>query len=295
MPTLFHHDLVVAVLGSGSTGNATYIGDGRHGLLVDCGLSTRQLRARMAEVGLEGAPIDAVLLTHEHSDHVGAAAVLDRALHRETGRRVPFHLTAGTRRGLHERCVPTDLREVSAGRAFPVGPWTVEPVAIPHDTAEPVAYTVQIGALRVGVITDLGSTTPRVERQLASLDVAVLEFNHDEAMLRDGPYPWALKQRVGGRWGHLSNEQAGAMLAGAAAAGRLRHVVLAHLSEENNTEHLAREVAERALHRAGRRDLTLAVGRPREPIAPYQVAVASPAPAPATRAAAVEAQQRLFG
>ena len=273
MSALFHHDITVAVLGSGSSGNATYIGDGHQGVLIDCGVSTKQIRSRMDAVGLSGAPINAVLVTHEHSDHVGAAAVLDRHLAKKTGQHVPFHMTYGTRRGLNPKVVPTNRQRVHAGVPFQLGDWRVEPFSVPHDTPDPVAYVIQIGTARVGVVTDFGSRTKLVQRQLNSLDVAVLEFNHDEEMLRDGPYPWQLKQRIDGRNGHISNRVASDMMAEALGHGRLKQVVLAHLSSDNNTPDRALRAAHEAMHRAGVHDVSVDVGHKRHAIAPRHLQV----------------------
>ncbi len=304
MSTLFHHDITVAVLGSGSSGNTTYIGDGHQGLLIDCGLSTKQIHARMAAVGLEGAPIDAVLITHEHSDHVGAAAVLDRSLYKRTGRHIPFHMTLGTRNGLNRKVVPTNRQRVHAGQAFALGDWRIEPFSVPHDTPDPVAYAIQIGSARVGVVTDLGSRTHLVTKQLASLDIAVVEFNHDEEMLRDGAYPWQLKERIHGRLGHLSNRVASDMLTDALSAGRLKHVVLAHLSDDNNSPEKALRAAEAARDRAGVGDVTIGVGKKREAIAPRRLTVPWSAPEDTKPArikrttqdrVAIPEQQSLFG
>ena len=273
MNALFHQDIIVAVLGSGSSGNATYIGDGHTGVLVDCGLSTKQIRKRMDSAGLAGAPIDAVLVTHEHSDHVGAAAVLDRHLHKKTGRHIPYYMTYGTRRGLHPKVVPTHRQRVHAGVPFQIADWTVEPFSIPHDTADPVAYVVQIGEARVGVITDFGSPTRLIARQLASVDVAVLEFNHDQTMLREGPYPWQLKQRIDGRHGHISNAVASDLMTDALGHGRLKQVVLAHLSDDNNTPELALRAAHSAMQRAGVHDVGVDVGHKRHAIPPRRLQV----------------------
>ncbi len=281
---LFHHDVLVAVLASGSRGNSTYVGDGRRGVLIDCGVSTKQIRARLDTVGLPDPPINGVLLTHEHSDHVGSSRILDNAVFRHTGKRPTFYLTAGTRQGLHPNVVPTTMERARAGRHFQVEGAAIEPFAVPHDTREPTGYVVQMGEARVGVFTDLGRSTHLVEERLASVDVAVLEFNHDLQMLMDGPYPWALKQRVRGAHGHLSNAQAADLLTAAAArAPRLRHVVLAHLSEENNTPDRAREAAEQALWRAGRSDVRVDVARQDEPLAPIQVQAPAVAKRPARR------------
>jgi len=145
--------------------------------------------------------------------------------------------------------------------------WTVEPFTIPHDTADPVAYTVCIGDIRIGVITDLGRSTRLIERQLSSLDVAVLEFNHDVEMLLSGEYPWRLKQRVRGAHGHLSNDQAAALVADTAST-KLKHLVLAHLSQDNNRPELAMEAAQSALSTAGATHVTVQVATQREALDP---------------------------
>jgi len=270
MATLFHHDVVVATLASGSRGNCTYIGDEHSGVLVDCGVSTKQILDRMVEVGLGSARIDAVLITHEHADHVGAARVLDRRLFKETGTRVPFYMTRGTRIGLHQNCIPTRVERVQAGTPFSVGTRRIEPWTVPHDTSDPVAYTVEIGQVRAGVVTDLGRSTHLVERNLASLDIAVVEFNHDVQMLVEGEYPWRLKQRVRGPHGHLSNDQAAALVR-AGASKRLRHLVLAHLSQDNNTPDLALEAAQRGLHDARCRGVGVHVAQQQIPLRPLRI------------------------
>jgi phosphoribosyl 1,2-cyclic phosphodiesterase len=272
---LFHQDVVVATLASGSKGNCTFIGDHRRGVLVDCGLSTKQILLRMEQLGLGDARIDAVLLTHEHNDHVGAARVLDDRLFKRQGERVPFHLTAGTDMGLPKRVRPTTLVRVASGDAFQVGAFTIEPFTVPHDTRDPVAYAVQLGDLRCGVITDLGRSTRLVERMVSQMDVCVLEFNHDVEMLMDGPYPWRLKQRVRGHHGHLSNGQAAALLRQGASA-KLRHVVLAHLSDDNNEPDVAREAAEQALHDIGLSRCKVHVAEQRQAVGPFEVSAPLP-------------------
>lgn len=258
MDTLFHQDVVVVPLGSGSRGNATYIGDGNHGVLVDCGVSTRQILLRLASVGLSDAPIDAVLITHEHADHVAGAAILERKLTKQRGVSPTFFMTPGTATGVSQRCRPQNIELIEAGTVFTVGGLRIEPNSVPHDTRDPVCFTVASGATRAGVITDLGTPTRLLVQQLASLDIAVLEFNHDRDMLMDGDYPWHLKQRIRGHHGHLSNRQAAKLLHEAAKLSRrLQHVMLAHLSGENNTPAKAMAMAELAIERAGRHDIKL--------------------------------------
>jgi phosphoribosyl 1,2-cyclic phosphodiesterase len=229
---LFSREVFVVVLSSGSAGNATWIGDRHAGVLIDCGVSTKQILARLAATGLGELPIDAVLVTHEHKDHVGAAGVLSR--HFAKRRPVPFFMTRGTAAAVDERVRPDGIETIDAGTPFKVKHLTIEPMPIPHDTADPVAYRVVVGDVVTAVVTDLGKPTQLVARQLRDCEIAVLEFNHDEDMLMEGPYPYPLKQRIRGSHGHLSNRQAAELLKNGFGP-KLRHLVLAHLSEENNT------------------------------------------------------------
>jgi phosphoribosyl 1,2-cyclic phosphodiesterase len=247
---LLRRELQICVLASGSGGNCTYVGDGHKGLLIDAGISARQTLARLELAGLKEAPIDAVLITHEHSDHVGAARVLCDRLRRRAGRSVPFYMTAGTRGRLLPQTTPDALEVVHPNRSFQVGHLLVEPFSVPHDTAEPVAWRVQVDGRWVGVITDLGRPTSLVVDKLRSLSVAIVEFNHDLAMLMQGSYPWALKQRIRSSHGHLSNEQ-GAELLRQGIGPALEDLVLGHLSEENNRPALALEAASSALQHLG--------------------------------------------
>jgi len=272
--SLFARDLKVVTLGSGSKGNCTYIGDGHAGVLIDCGLSTKQTLQRLDDVGMGDAPIDGVLITHEHSDHVGAARILCNRLKKRTGRSIPFYMTAGTRRGLFSKVVPDAIEVIQPGERFHVGHLVVDPFSVPHDTQDPVGYRVRSGGVWAGVVTDLGRPTHLVERKLRSLSVAVLEFNHDLHKLLGGRYPWPVKQRVRGSHGHLSNEQAAELLNNALPQSRMQHLVLAHISGENNTPELALAAANDVLNRHDAQDeITVQVGQQRGPIRPISVRV----------------------
>lgn len=232
--------LRAAVLGSGSGGNAVVVESGDFRVLIDAGFSCKELERRLRLVGIEPATIAAVLLTHEHEDHIKG---VDRFARKH---RLPVYLTAGTMLGtvLGEEVVPRTVR-IESGRPFEVGPFAVEAFSIPHDAREPVGFVLQDGGgRRLGLAGDIGCRTQLAWGRLAELDCLLLETNHDLEMLRSGPYPWALKQRVAGRHGHLSNREAADGLPELLAA-RLRFVVLYHLSRTNNLPALAAaEVAE---------------------------------------------------
>lgn len=222
--------LSFAMLGSGSRGNATLVRSGDSTLMIDCGFSATETARRLARLGVSPASIRAILVTHEHSDHVGGVMRFARR------HGIAVWCTAGTRRA-------AQLQEAATFHAdtpLVFGALEVLPVTVPHDAYEPTQFVISDGQRRVGVLTDLGHPSPHVLRAFASLDALVLECNHDADLLAAGPYPPALKQRVGGRLGHLSNDQAAELLAGTDTS-RLRHIVAAHLSETNNTPAAARQ------------------------------------------------------
>jgi phosphoribosyl 1,2-cyclic phosphodiesterase len=305
------------VLASGSKGNSTVVTGGRTRILVDCGLSCRELFRRMKLAGEEPETLDAILITHEHADHVNGVAVTARKLG------IPVYFTEGTHRAWTRWLTPrrqmtyaqwleqcrkqaaerqaevdaaaqegeadeTDLLADSgpispgmaqiaaaeaqaeaadpappagqkdpawlpaveyfqAGQPFSLGDISVSPFTIPHDAADPVGFVFQAEGVRMAFATDLGYIPPNVKAQLAGVDLLLLESNHDLEMLRDGPYPWSVKQRVLSRVGHLSNEAAAEFLENS-YDGQAAYVILAHLSESNNLPALARVTAERALN-----------------------------------------------
>jgi len=299
------------VLASGSKGNSTVVSGGRTRILVDCGLSCRELFRRMKLAGEEPETLDAIIITHEHMDHVNGLSVTARKLG------IPVYFTEGTHRAWMrwltprrqmtyaqwlEQCRkqaaerqaesdvaaegelddlesdmaveagpapeaqppaatsdptktpsrkedPTWLPSVEyfqAGQPFEIGDIAVSPFTIPHDAADPVGFVFRAEGVRMAFATDLGYIPPNVKAQLQNVDLLLLESNHDLEMLRDGPYPWSVKQRVLSRVGHLSNEAAAEFLA-SSYDGQAAYVILAHLSESNNLPELARVSAERAL------------------------------------------------
>ncbi len=239
----------VTILSSGSGGNCALIEGGGASVLVDAGLPLKETRARALAAGASIDGADALLVTHEHSDHGGCAGVLARKLG------VPVWATRGTHDGIRDQPPAEQRIEIVAGCWLRVGEsdlWA-RAVSLPHDAAEPVAWMFEernagdgTGSVRAAIITDLGHVPEALADQFGLLDLLVLEFNHDVQMLMTGPYPWPLKQRVRGDFGHLSNAQ-GAQLLAQLCHARLSHVVLAHLSEHNNTQRLAREAAEAVL------------------------------------------------
>jgi phosphoribosyl 1,2-cyclic phosphodiesterase len=309
------------VLASGSKGNSTVVTGGRTRILVDCGLSCRELFRRMRLAGEEPETLDAIIITHEHSDHVNGVAVTARKLG------IPVYFTEATHRAwtrwltprrqmtyaqwleqcrkqaaerqaeqdasadegepdetdlvadpepvspamaelvaaeaAAEAADPTSVKEkkdpawlpavefFQAGQPFQIGDIAVSPFTIPHDAADPVGFVFKAEGVRMAFATDLGYIPPNVKAQLSGLDLLLLESNHDLEMLRDGPYPWSVKQRVLSRVGHLSNEAAAEFLE-TDYDGQAAYVILAHLSESNNLPELARVAAERALQARAR-------------------------------------------
>ncbi len=317
------------VLASGSKGNSTVVCGGQTRILVDAGLSCRELFRRMKMAGEDPETLDAIVITHEHQDHINGLAVTARKLgipvyfteatHRawmrwltprrtmtyaqwleqcrkqaaerqaetnavETGEPDEPETIAAVECAGQETCA-TQIAETAtpakddttwlpaveffeAGRPFSIGDITLNPFTIPHDAADPVGFVLQAEGVRMGFATDLGYIPPNVKAQLKGVDLLLLESNHDLEMLRDGPYPWSVKQRVLSRVGHLSNDAAAEFLA-SSYDGQAAYVILAHLSESNNLPELARVTADRAL--SGRASLLanrLLLAEQHQPIAP---------------------------
>lgn len=230
-----------ASLGSGSEGNALLVEAGATCVLMDCGFGLKDTVARLVRLGCDPERLNAILVTHEHGDHVRGVAMLARKYG------IPVWMTHGTRRALGgEFLKAVEVREIDAHRPFSLHDIEVTPFPVPHDAAEPVQYVFGSATHRLGVLTDTGCSTPHIEQQLSGCDALVLECNHDVQMLRDGPYPERLKQRVGGRWGHLNNLDAAALLQ-RIDCSRVQHLVAAHLSLRNNRAELAVQALSAAL------------------------------------------------
>lgn len=229
-----------AFLGSGSRGNAAVVTAGNTRVLVDCGFNLGEAEQRLARLGLAADALSAIIVTHEHGDHLGGVGRLARRHH------LPVWLTSGTHAAWRDAKVPR-VHRFSPHETFAIGDLEIAPYPVPHDAREPCQFVLSDGRHRIGVLSDAGSLTPHMRTMLDACDALLLECNHDEQMLARGPYPEALKRRVGGAMGHLSNVQA-AMLLTQLNCSRLQHLVLTHLSETNNTPEHARGACAAALN-----------------------------------------------
>jgi phosphoribosyl 1,2-cyclic phosphodiesterase len=228
-------------LGSGSKGNAWLVEAGDTRIMVDCGFGARETGRRLNRLGVDVDSLAAILVTHEHGDHGRGAARVAQAA------RCPVWLSHGSHAMLDAAGdAPVSCRILDGHRMFAIGDLEITPYPVPHDAREPVQFVFSDGVRRFGLLTDAGHVTPHMEQVLEGCDALALECNHDVAMLEAGGYPAALKRRILGRYGHLDNAAAAALLGRVAGAG-LKHVVAAHLSEENNAPDLARAALAAAL------------------------------------------------
>lgn len=223
-----------AYLGSGSRGNGLLVESGETRILLDCGFTLKDTLYRLARLGIEAQSLTAVVVTHEHDDHIAGVAKLARKAD------LPVWLTQGTWRACadHFRDLATAI--IEGYQPLDIGDLRILPFPVPHDAGEPAQYVFTDGAVRLGVLTDVGRATPHIRSMLSGCDALALECNHDVGMLQGGAYPQSLKARVGGPFGHLSNADAASLLA-SLDRSRLRHVIGVHLSRQNNTPALARQ------------------------------------------------------
>ncbi|HHJ17547.1 MAG TPA: MBL fold metallo-hydrolase [Gammaproteobacteria bacterium] len=235
-----------ASLGSGSKGNATLVETGATRVMIDCGFSCVETEKRLARLGLEAQDLAGILVTHEHGDHISGVARFSRR------HRLPVWMTAGTK-AVHKGGEVAAWHCFNGHQDFTIGELHITPFPVPHDAREPCQFVFSDGERRLGVLTDVGSVTPHMVQALHNLDAIILECNHDPNMLAVGPYPPSLKRRVGGPFGHFSNQQAADLLA-RIDTERLQHLVIAHLSEKNNHPELPRAL------------LATVLGRPAEDI-----------------------------
>jgi len=220
-------------LGSGSKGNALLVAIGQTHVLMDCGFGLKDAITRLARLGVMPDQLDGIVVTHEHGDHIGGVAKLARKFN------LPVWITHGTLRSQQNKFSNvTQINEIAPQHVFSIGDIEITPYPVPHDAAEPVQYVFSDGARKLGVLTDTGCGTPHIEEMLSGCHALVLECNHDIDMLMSSAYPYSLKQRVSGRYGHLSNQEAAGILT-KLNVDKLQHLIAAHLSKENNTPQLA--------------------------------------------------------
>ncbi|SMC52220.1 Phosphoribosyl 1,2-cyclic phosphodiesterase [Desulfocicer vacuolatum DSM 3385] len=234
--------LNVCALASGSKGNAVFVSGGDSAVLVDAGLSGIELERRMAARGLSPEMLSAVVITHEHTDHIKGAGILSRRFD------IPLYLNKKTMQAASSKLGTVHgARNFKCGVPFCIGDLKIDPFSISHDAADPSGFTLEHGGVKMGIATDLGVATHLVKTHLKGCSLLYIEANHDPDMLNNGPYPWYLKQRVKSRLGHLSNADAGELVNDICDNG-LSHVILAHLSHENNTPECALQTFQERLN-----------------------------------------------
>lgn len=246
--------LRVCILGSGSKGNCTYLESPEARILIDAGLSAREIERRLRQIERSPESLDGVLISHEHTDHIQGVGALARRY------KLSVYTNPGTwHRAQHVVGVVDDRREFCTGTPFLLKDLVIDPFSLPHDADDPVAFRISWRRRTMAIVTDLGYPSQLVRERMKGCHLLVLEANHDSAMLKAGPYPWPLKQRIGGKSGHLSNLQSSELLRDV-LHDELEHVVLAHLSEINNLPDLARLTAQEVL---GFRSIHLSVASQR--------------------------------
>ncbi|WFB35282.1 MBL fold metallo-hydrolase [Kiritimatiellota bacterium B12222] len=238
--------LFLCNLASGSTGNCTLLATENTRVLIDAGISARRIQTHLREWGMELDQLDGVCVTHEHSDHIQALPILNKK------HGVPLYGNAGTVQSLAHKKKFEDLkwRIFANGQSFDIGELSIDPFSVPHDAYDPVSYVVRAGKYRMGFATDIGLATRLVRLQLQGCHVLVLETNHDRILLEESERPWSLKQRIGGRQGHLSNEEAADLLK-EVAGPELEQVYLAHMSKDCNQWALAESIIRMTLKELG--------------------------------------------
>jgi phosphoribosyl 1,2-cyclic phosphodiesterase len=222
--------LEVCVLASGSSGNSIYVASGTTRILIDAGLSAKQIALRLGHIGVIPESINGICVSHEHGDHIGGIRVLQKR------HSIPVYANAGTLNGILRQHKGNEIaaKVFQTGSTFEIGDILIEPFSVPHDAYEPVGFRLQTADTCVGIVTDLGMVTSLVREKLKGCRAIIVESNHDEDLLQEAPRPWPLKQRIRSRQGHLSNIDA-ARLITESATEKLEHVFLAHLSSDCNT------------------------------------------------------------
>ncbi len=255
---------VCSLCGS-STGNAVLVSEGDDHYLIDAGMSARQITRLLDETGVRAEDISALILTHEHTDHIRGVGPFVRRY--ET----PLYLNEGTLVSAAKKIgvIPAHLiNEFETGRDFHLGSLRFHPFSIPHDAADPVGFVVQRGENKIGIATDLGYVTQLVRQKLSDCCILVLESNYDVRMLKSGPYPWSTKQRILSRHGHLSNDDAGGLLRDLLSENTIG-IIGTHLSETNNHPDIVRRIFESVLEKESRR-IEFQIARPKHPCKPIE-------------------------
>lgn len=226
-------EMSVCVLASGSKGNSVYISSGTSAVLVDAGLSAIELERRMASRNLSPSRLKAIMISHEHTDHIQASFVISKRY------KIPVYASRATMTAIGDKKKSFyEIREFVCGSAFRINGMDIHPFSISHDAADPSGFTVSAGSKKMGIATDLGVATSLVKTRLMNCSLVMVEANHDPVMLASGPYPWTLKQRVRSRFGHLSNQETKELVAQIIHPG-LKRIILGHISEKNNTHDMA--------------------------------------------------------
>ena len=244
------YNLAVCILASGSKGNVTYISDGETSILIDAGLSGIEIQRRLTARGLAPEQLDAIIVTHEHSDHIKGVGILSRRY------QLPVYINQKTEKASPELGKLHAIRPFECGTAFNINKLVIHPFSISHDAGDPSGFTIGQNGTTIAIATDLGIATLMVKEHLKRCALLIIEANHDPQMLETGPYPWPLKQRIQSRVGHLSNADSKKLL-NDLQHDKLQHVILAHLSEINNTPQKAIAEVTKALTRC-RAQLTVA-------------------------------------
>lgn len=249
--------LRLCILGSGSSGNCTYVASDSTAILIDAGLSARDIAGRLGKIGAALDRVHGVCVSHEHSDHIAGLKTLN------SRHEIALFANEGTIQSLRNTKDLADIawQKFHTGSAFTIGDLTVDPFSVSHDASEPVGFVVTNGSTSIGVVTDIGMPTALVRERLKKCTALVVESNHDEEMLQNSKRPWQLKQRISGRQGHLSNARAAQMLA-EIASPQLQRVFLAHLSSECNRQDIAWRATRDALQRAGHTHITISMTFP---------------------------------
>ncbi len=242
-------------LASGSKGNSIFVSCGNLSLLIDAGLSGVETEKRLKASGISPDSLDAIVVTHEHSDHIKGVGVLSRRYH------IPVYINRQTYEAVPKIGRLAGVEFFNCGTAFNINGVRIDPFTTSHDAADPSGLTLSYGDAKIGIATDMGVATALVKQRLKDCSLLYIESNHDPDMLIKGPYPWPLKQRIRGRQGHLSNEDTGRLLK-ELAGKELKHVILAHLSEKNNTPEKAYQSACAVLEPLG---IGIDVAMPHEP------------------------------